>query len=123
MRFASRTAIRPRISGTDREAAATRELSTTRGNKEKAMTDLQAGKIEELKRGFEGEILLPSDGAYESARKIWNAMIDKRPAVIARCATTSDVVSGVKFAKDNGLLLAVRGGGHNIAGNATCDDG
>ena len=87
------------------------------------MTNLQARKIEELKGGFKGEILLPSDGAYESARKIWNAMIDKRPAVIARCATTSDVVRGVNFARDNGLLLAVRGGGHNIAGNALCDDG
>ena len=87
------------------------------------MTNLQARKIEELKGGFKGEILLPSDGAYENARKIWNAMIDKRPAVIARCATTSDVVRGVNFARDNKLLLAVRGGGHNIAGNATCDDG
>jgi FAD/FMN-containing dehydrogenase len=87
------------------------------------MTNLQARKIEELKDGFKGEILLPSDGAYEGARKIWNAMIDKRPAVIARCATRSDVVSGVNFARDNGLLLAVRGGGHNIAGNALCDDG
>lgn len=87
------------------------------------MTNLQARKIDELKGGFKGEILLPSDGAYESARKIWNAMIDKHPAVIARCATTSDVVRGVNFARDNGLLLAVRGGGHNIAGNALCDDG
>jgi FAD/FMN-containing dehydrogenase len=87
------------------------------------MTTLQAGKIEELKRGFEGEILLPGDGAYESARKIWNAMIDKRPAVIARTATVSDVVRGVNFARDNGLLLAVRGGGHNIAGSAMVDDG
>jgi len=87
------------------------------------MTNLQSGKIEELKGAFEGEILLPSDGAYDSARQIWNAMIDKRPAVIARCATTSDVVRGVNFARDNRLLLAVRGGGHNIAGNAVCDDG
>lgn len=87
------------------------------------MTNLQARKIEELKGGFKGELLLPSDGAYESARTIWNAMIDKRPAVIARCATTSDVVRGVNFARDNGLLLAVRGGGHNIAGHAMCDDG
>src|SRR6267378_1173920 len=87
------------------------------------MANVQAGKIGELKAGIKGEILLPSDGAYEDARKIWNAMIDKRPAVIARCATTSDVVRGVNFARDNGLLLAVRGGGHNIAGNAMCDDG
>jgi FAD/FMN-containing dehydrogenase len=87
------------------------------------MTNLQAREIEELKGGFKGEIILPGDGAYENARKIWNAMIDKHPAVIARCATTSDVVRGVNFARDNGILLAVRGGGHNIAGNAICDDG
>ena len=87
------------------------------------MANLNTRKIEELKSVFKGEILLPSDAAYESARKIWNAMIDKHPAVIARCVTTADVVRGVNFAKDNGLLLAVRGGGHNIAGNAMCDDG
>lgn len=87
------------------------------------MTTLPAGKIEELKRGFVGEIIVPGDGAYESARKIWNAMIDRRPAVIARCATTSDVVRGVSFARDNGLLLAMRGGGHNIAGSAMVEDG
>jgi FAD/FMN-containing dehydrogenase len=87
------------------------------------MTNVQASKIEELKAGFNGEILVPGDGEYEGARKIWNAMIDKRPAVIVRCATTSDVVRGVNFARNNGLLLAVRGGGHNIAGNAVCDDG
>ena len=87
------------------------------------MTQLEATKINELKDSLRGEILLPGNGAYESARKIWNAMIDKRPALIARCANTSDVVQAVDFARDNGLLLAVRGGGHNIAGNAMCDDG
>jgi FAD/FMN-containing dehydrogenase len=91
--------------------------------KEKNMTNIQATKIEELKEQFKGEVLLPSDDVYESARKIWNAMIDKHPAIIARCATTSDIVRAVNFARDNGLLLAVRGGGHNIAGNAVCDDG
>ena len=91
------------------------------------MMNLQPGKIVDVKGGlrggFKGEILLPSDGAYDSARQIWNAMIDKRPAIIARCTTTSDVVRGVNFARDNGLVLAIRGGGHNIAGNALCDDG
>jgi len=87
------------------------------------MTELQSTKIEELKAGFRGEILLPGDGAYESARKIWNAMIDRHPALIARCTTTSDVVQAVNFARENGLVLAVRGGGHNIAGNAVCDGG
>jgi FAD/FMN-containing dehydrogenase len=87
------------------------------------MTIMQIGTVEELKRGFEGDILLPGDEAYESARRIWNAMIDKRPAVIARCATTSDVVRAVNFARENGLMLAVRGGGHNIAGSAMCEGG
>jgi FAD/FMN-containing dehydrogenase len=91
--------------------------------KEKNMTNIQATKIEEFKEQFKGEVLLPSDDVYESARKIWNAMIDKHPAIIARCATTSDVVRAVNFARDNGLLLAVRGGGHHIAGNALCNDG
>ena len=87
------------------------------------MTTVQTRKIEAFKEGFQGEVLLPSDGAYDSARKIWNAMIDKRPAVIARCASTADVVRGVNFARESGLRLAVRGGGHHIAGNALCDDG
>lgn len=87
------------------------------------MTNLQATKITELKAKFGGKVLLPSDDGYESARKIWNATIDKHPALIVRCTTTSDVVHAVNFARDNGLLLAVRGGGHNIAGNAMCDDG
>jgi len=97
-------------------------MATTQ-HKEETMTSLPARKIEELKRDFKGEVILPGDGDYESARSIWNAMIDKHPAVIARCATTSDVVRGVNFARGNGLPLAVRGGGHNIAGNAICDDG
>jgi FAD/FMN-containing dehydrogenase len=91
--------------------------------KETIMVNLQANKLKALKDGFKGEILLPGDSAYESARKIWNAMIDKHPAVIARCAATSDVVRGVNFARDNEILLAIRGGGHNIAGNAMCDNG
>src|SRR5437879_126744 len=85
--------------------------------------NLSDRQIDELRVGFEGEIVLPGDGGYDSARTIWNAMIDRRPAVIARCAATSDVVRAVNFARDNRLLLAVRGGGHNIAGNALCDDG
>lgn len=83
----------------------------------------QATKIQELKGSLKGEILLPGEHAYEDARKIWNAMIDKHPALIVRCTTTSDVVAAVNFARDNGLLLAIRGGGHNIAGNALCDGG
>ena len=87
------------------------------------MASLPGKKVEELKGGFKGAVLLPNDGGYEDARKIWNAMIDKRPAIIARCAGTPDVVRAVNFARENGLLLAIRGGGHNIAGNALCDGG
>ena len=79
--------------------------------------------LEELKRNVAGQIVLPHDDAYDAARRIWNAMIDKRPALIVRCVSTSDVVRAVNFARDSGLPLAVRGGGHNIAGNAVCDDG
>jgi FAD/FMN-containing dehydrogenase len=79
--------------------------------------------IEALKRDLNGKVVLPHDDAYESARKIWNGMVDKRPALIVRCLHTSDVVRALQFARDSGLPLAVRGGGHNIAGNATCDGG
>ena len=91
------------------------------------MTNLQATKLEErinkLAAGFAGQILLPGNDAYESARRIWNAMIDRRPALIARCATASDVARAVVFARETGLPLAVRGGGHNIAGSAICEGG
>jgi FAD/FMN-containing dehydrogenase len=83
----------------------------------------QSTKIDAFKGKFRGEVVSPGDEAYDDARKIWNAMIDKHPALIVRCTTTSDVVLAVNFARDNGLLLAVRGGGHNIAGSAMCDDG
>ena len=87
------------------------------------MNHLRALDVEELKAGFGGDVILPGDEAYDGARTIWNAMVDKRPALIARCATTSDVVRALNFARENGLVLAVRGGGHNIAGSALCDDG
>jgi len=87
------------------------------------MATVQPTQVEQLKNSLKGEVVLPTDPTYESARKIWNGMIDKRPALIARCAGTPDVVRAVNFARETGLLLAVRGGGHNIAGNAVCDDG
>jgi FAD/FMN-containing dehydrogenase len=91
--------------------------------KEKKMNILHPMKIEALKEHFSGKVILPGDDDYDDARRIWNATIDRRPGLIARCAATPDVVHAVNFARDNQLLLAVRGGGHNIAGNAMCDDG
>ena len=72
---------------------------------------------------FQGQLIGPDDTGYEEACKVYNAMIDKRPALIARCAGPEDVSRAVGFARDHGLLLAVRGGGHNGAGLGTCDDG
>jgi FAD/FMN-containing dehydrogenase len=73
--------------------------------------------------GFEGQLIGPEDSAYEDARQVYNAMIDRRPALIARCAGPNDVAKVVDFARENDVLLAVRGGGHNGAGLGTCDGG
>lgn len=79
--------------------------------------------IEELRGKVRGEVLLDGDGGYDEARTIWNAMIDKRPGIIVKCLGNRDVMDAVNFARDNDILLAVKGGGHNIAGNAVCDGG
>jgi FAD/FMN-containing dehydrogenase len=79
--------------------------------------------IATLKAGMRGPVILPDDPTYEQDRRIWNAMIDKHPAAIAQCSGVADVMHAVRVACDEGLLISVRGGGHNIAGNAICDDG
>src|SRR5215208_2309844 len=76
-----------------------------------------------LQDGFRGELLRPEDPGYEDARKVWNGSIDRFPALIARCAGVADIIAAVKFAKDRGLLLAVRGGGHSYPGLSVCDGG
>jgi FAD/FMN-containing dehydrogenase len=70
-----------------------------------------------------GELLRPGDAGFDAARKVWNGMIDKTPALIARCAGVADVIAAVNFARAQQLLVAVRGGGHNVAGNGVCDGG
>ena len=87
------------------------------------MQQLQKAKIDEFKTKFRGDVLLQDDADYDEVRQIWNATIDRKPALIARCAAADDVVQAVKFARNNDLLVSIRGGGHNIAGNAVCDDG
>jgi hypothetical protein len=86
-----------------------------------AMVDLAS--LDALEQDLRGTILLPKAEGYDQARRIWNGMIDRRPAVIVRCAGAADVVSAVNFGRDHDLLIAVRGGGHNVAGNAVCDGG
>ena len=79
--------------------------------------------LEELRRTHRGAVITPDDSRYDEARRVWNAMIDRRPAVVLRCQNTADVVAAVSFARDGGLPLAIRGGAHSIAGMGTCDAG
>jgi FAD/FMN-containing dehydrogenase len=87
------------------------------------MVNVSSSAVDELKTAIRGQVLLPGDPNFDQARSIWNAMIDRHPAIILRCAGVADVRQGVAFARDNGLPLAIRGGGHNIGGSALCDDG
>jgi FAD/FMN-containing dehydrogenase len=84
---------------------------------------VDADKIKRFEATLRGYLIRPETAAYETARRVHNAMIDKRPALIVRCAGVSDVVNAVNFARENDLLLAVRGSGHNVAGTAVCDGG
>lgn len=79
--------------------------------------------VNAFRERFRGQVLGPGDEGYDRAREVWNAMIDRRPALIARCVGAADVIAAVNFARENGLLVSVRGGGHGVAGKAVCDDG
>jgi FAD/FMN-containing dehydrogenase len=94
-------------------------IKTTDG----ASTSLPSEALHALRSGLRGELRLPGEAGYEDARTIWNAMVDKRPAAIVRAVGASDVIQTVRLAAQHGLLLSVRGGGHNIAGNAVCEGG
>src|SRR5262245_24096034 len=84
---------------------------------------LEAAAFGELGGSFRGELLLPTSPGYDTARGIWNGAIDRHPACIARCTGVADVVAAVRFARERDLLVAVRAGGHGVAGHAICDDG
>ena len=79
--------------------------------------------IQSLRAQLRGPLLVPGDAGYEDSRTVWNAMIQRRPALVARCLGVADVLAGVRFAREHGVALAIKGGGHNIAGLATCDGG
>ncbi len=87
------------------------------------MMTLKSKSTEQLKGNIKGKVVLPLDASYDEVREIWNGMIDKRPAIIVQCQGAGDVVHALAFARRNGLDISIRGAGHNIAGNAICDDG
>src|SRR6266542_6026702 len=97
-----------------------RPTTTTRPEQDEPASSVSASALASFRASFRGELVLPSDEAYERARRVWNGAIDKRPALIARCTGVVDVVRAVEFAHEHELLVAVRGGGHNVAGHGTC---
>ena len=94
-------------------------LITTDGGE----TILESATVEGFAEGLRGRLLQPGAEGYDNSRKVWNGMIDRRPALIARCAGPADVMAAVRFARDHRLLVSVKGGGHNITGNAVCNGG
>jgi len=87
------------------------------------MTVLDKDVIGTLKNQMRGKVILPSDALYEESRKVYNAMIDKHPAIIAKCVDVADVIHAVNFGREHNLNVAIRGGGHNVGGLGICDNG
>jgi FAD/FMN-containing dehydrogenase len=96
---------------------------TNTKNTDGAQKNIGQEKIEDLKISFRGSVLPAGTHGYEQARKIWNGMFDRKPALIVRCVGTSDVIQAVNFARHNDLEISVKSGGHNSAGTAVCDNG
>jgi FAD/FMN-containing dehydrogenase len=86
-------------------------------------TRIEGARLEAFRTAMRGQTLAPGEPGYDQARAVWNAMIDRRPALVARCSGVADVLLCVELAREHDLLVSVRGGGHNIAGKAVCDDG
>ena len=89
----------------------------------RTVRDTDETAVEDFRNTLLGTLLGPDDEGYDEARSVWNGTIDRRPRLIARCAGAADVARSVRFARDHDLEIAVRGGGHNVAGTAVCDDG
>jgi len=85
--------------------------------------NISTGVVDRLRDNMRGELITPTDLQYETARKLWNGMIDKKPALIARCACVADVIRTVNFSKEHNLFFSIRGGGHNVAGTAIAEGG
>ncbi|PSK95536.1 FAD/FMN-containing dehydrogenase [Haloactinopolyspora alba] len=111
-------------------SAASRTAVVSRDSSSGSVADFAAAPalpsgeaVANLEAGLRGEVVRPDDAGYDDARSVWNGMIDRRPALVVRCADVADVRSAVAFAREHGLPIAVRGGGHNVSGNAVCDGG
>jgi FAD/FMN-containing dehydrogenase len=87
------------------------------------MANVTGEAIADLKSKIKGQVVLPADSNYDETRAIWNAMCDRKPAVIVQCAAADDTAAALSFALTNGLEISIRGAGHNIAGNSICDGG
>src|SRR6266508_3176504 len=79
--------------------------------------------LDEFRTSVRGEVVAPGDDTYEEARRVWNGAIDRRPALVVRCRGVADVITALRFARSHEMTVAVRGGGHNVAGFSTCDGG
>jgi FAD/FMN-containing dehydrogenase len=107
--------------GEQAPSAARQEENHMSNQAERQQTPVSEADVESFRSGLRGMVVRPGDGEYDSARAVWNGMVDKRPALIVRCAGVSDVVACVNFAREHGLSISAKGGGHNVAGNALCD--
>src|SRR5689334_1177184 len=105
--------------------AAPGEAAAIALSQDPAMSTLIAPTLDTagLAQEIRGHLVHPGDADYDSARSVWNGMIDRRPALVVRCGGAADVIAGLRFAREHDLTVAVRGGGHNVAGFGTCDDG
>src|SRR5215469_10344330 len=97
-------------------------LEVSAGNPDSSF-HLDQEVLDSLSSQLRGARLIPSSRGYNDARVIWNGLADKRPAIIVQCTGAADVMDALRFARKHGLQVAVRGGGHNVAGNASCDGG
>ena len=84
---------------------------------------IEDAELQEFRNGLKGDSLVANDEGYDVARTVWNGSIDKQPAIIVQCSGVADVIESVNFARKHDLLIAVRGGSHNVAGNSVCEGG
>src|SRR5438067_1030680 len=94
-------------------------IATTDG----AESTVSAVSLADFSKRVRGPVLRPESEGYEGARRVWNGIVDRKPALIVQCSNTDDVAHSIRFARDNRLLISVRGGGHNIRGTSVCDRG